>query len=291
MYWEFEKRDPNAPPPSLWQRIRNLYPTNLVFNTLHPGTLYRPAQLQERSVQANNASLNFKVPAKAVSALEYPDSPLDMYSKLLNAPREGSDWAKESWNVHMTPGKHGISQTNVIFVYSDDWDAVFDLAKGAFVEGYTLDDACPKALLSSETLRKVTVSLDQNVAIDEDFLRTMTSHSMQELHIAHRGHNVLFYTDNIVKVWHELASSFCQTLIDRTDNTHGQVVLQVALDRGDISFLVNSASSVLNQQQALPALQFMHWDCDHIFAQLSDYSASFLDMATLQHLSHSLSSL
>ncbi|KFH63313.1 hypothetical protein MVEG_10723 [Podila verticillata NRRL 6337] len=240
MYWEFEKPDPNAPPSSLWQRIRNLYPTNLVFNTLHPGTLYRPAQLQERSVQANNASLNFKVPAKAVSALEYPDSPLDMYSKLLNAPREGSDWAKESWNVHMTPGKHGISQTNVIFVYSDDWDAVFDLAKGAFVEG----------------------------------------HSMQELHIAHRGHNVLFYTDNIVKVWHELASSFSLTLIDRTDNTHGQVVLQVALDRGDISFLVNS---VLNQQQALPALQFMHWDCDHIFAQPSDYSASFLDMATLQH--------
>ncbi|KAF9387244.1 hypothetical protein CPB97_002764 [Podila verticillata] len=290
MFWEFEKPDPNAPPPSLWQRVRNFYPTNLVFNTLHPGAIYRPAQLQERSVRTSNASLNLKVPAKAVSALEYPDAPLDMFNKLLNALREGSDWAKESQNVHMTPGKHGISQTDVIFVYSDDWDAVFDLAKGAFVEGYTLDDACPKTLLSSVSLRKLTVSLEQNVAVDEDFLRTLTSHPMQELNIAYRGHNVLFYTDHIVKAWHEFASSFCLTLINRTDTTHGQVVLQVALDRGDISFPVNSASSVhgpsttpSNQQQALPALQFMHWDCDHIFAQLSDYSASFLHMATLQH--------
>ena len=124
-----------------------------------------------------------------------------------------------------------------------------------------------------------------------DFQRTLTSHSMQELNIAYSGRKMLFYTDHIIKAWHELASPFCLTLIDRTDTTHGQVVLQVAIDRGDISFPGNSASSVhedpsttpFDQQQALPALQFMHRDCDRIFDQLSDYSASFLDMATLQH--------
>jgi len=124
-----------------------------------------------------------------------------------------------------------------------------------------------------------------------DFQRTLTSHSMQELNIAYSGRKMLFYTDHIIKAWHELASPFCLTLIDRTDTTHGQVVLQVAIDRGDISFPGNSASSVhedpsttlSDQQQALPALQFMHRDCNQNFAQLSDYSASFLDMATLQH--------
>jgi len=36
-----------------------------------------------------------------------------------------------------------------------------------FVEGYTLDDACPKTLLSSASLWKLTVSLEQNVAVDK----------------------------------------------------------------------------------------------------------------------------
>jgi len=95
-------------------------------------------------VRDSTSSLNLKLPSKAASALEYPDALLDMFRKLLDALREGSDWGKESQKVYIVPGKNGISQTDMIFVYSDDWDAVFDMAKGAVCRGVYFGRCLPQ---------------------------------------------------------------------------------------------------------------------------------------------------
>lgn len=63
MYWEFDKPNPNAPPPDLCLRACNLVPKKLVFNifdTLHPGRLPRPTQLLEQNVCDSTSFLNLE---------------------------------------------------------------------------------------------------------------------------------------------------------------------------------------------------------------------------------------
>ncbi|KAF9322534.1 hypothetical protein BG006_002313, partial [Podila minutissima] len=78
-------------------------------------------------------------------------------------------------------------------------------------------------------------------------------------------------------------------------DTQGRVIAQLARSRGDGEFCGNGPLDVFEadayptlgqEQQVLHDLldiQFACWNCDHISDQLSDYSASILDMATRQH--------
>ncbi|KAF9325350.1 hypothetical protein BG006_011156 [Podila minutissima] len=79
------------------------------------------------------------------------------------------------------------------------------------------------------------------------------------------------------------------------EDTQGRMIAQLASSRGDCEFPGNRTHDVLEadadptlgqRQQDLDDLvdiQFMFCDRDHIFSSLSDYSASFLDMAAQQH--------
>lgn len=71
--------------------------------------------------------------------------------------------------------------------------------------------------------------------------------------------------------------------------TQGRVVAQLAIRRADSHHLqvcegnthpLSSQQKVLN---ALGNIEFLKWDCDDIFGHLSNYSTTFLDMATLRH--------
>ncbi|KAG0087100.1 hypothetical protein BGZ92_007597 [Podila epicladia] len=118
---------------------------------------------------------------------------------------------------------------------------------------------------------------------------------LKELNISYRGHDVHYYIDHAVKMWRQSPSSLCLTLLDRMEDTRGRTIAQLASSRDDYE-LPGYKRPDVQEAESDPALgqehhvsddlldiQFMYWDCDHIFSQLSDYSASFLDTATQQH--------
>lgn len=144
-------------------------------------------------------------------------------------------------------------------------------------------------MLSSGSLQKVTVNLD-HTKFSHDFFRMVQANNLlQELNISYSGHNVLSHTENVVRMWHDSSSSFSLTLLDRMEDSQGRIFAQ--LNRVDSElprnrFLDLSINSPTRQQQATDGhvgILFLEWECDHIFGQLSDYSASFWNMATQQH--------
>ncbi|KAG0334640.1 hypothetical protein BG000_008152 [Podila horticola] len=121
-----------------------------------------------------------------------------------------------------------------------------------------------------------------------------TNTGLQELNISYHGRDVQYCIEHVVKMWHQSSSSFRLTLFDRMQDTHGRVITELA-DNEDNGLIPGNRSldickadteQLQNQEHAMgtfPIIEFLQWDCDHISGQLSDYSASFLDMATQQH--------
>lgn len=77
-------------------------------------------------------------------------------------------------------------------------------------------------------------------------------------------------------------------------DTQGRVVAQLGIDGsksrppGDNSLTTfgYEIDPLFSRQQAkdlLVDVEFLQWDCDHVFSQLSDYSALFLNMATRKY--------
>ncbi|KAI9233646.1 MAG: hypothetical protein BYD32DRAFT_439887 [Podila humilis] len=123
-----------------------------------------------------------------------------------------------------------------------------------------------------------------------NFFRMMQANTgLQELNISYHQHNIIHYIEHIVKLWRNTSCLFRLNLIDRMKGTQGRFVAQLAIQRADSSRLPmygGNTHPLYSQQRALDALgdiKILKWDCDVIFGQLSDYSAIFLDIATLGH--------
>lgn len=97
----------------------------------------------------------------------------------------------------------------------DDRAAIFDVENGVFVEAYSRDEACPKAIPSCGSLRKLT--LDVNSAeFDHRFFRVIqASTSLPELNVCLHECSLLYNAKQIMKMWRGVASSCRLTLIDR----------------------------------------------------------------------------
>ncbi|KFH74099.1 hypothetical protein MVEG_01312 [Podila verticillata NRRL 6337] len=93
-------------------------------------------------------------------------------------------------------------------------------------------------------------------------------------------------------MWQHSLSSSSLVLIDRTKDSLGQILAQLVrrceshlLETRTILCVVDIPPTS-TQQPCLPVgIEFMQCECDHIFSQLDDYSASFLDEdeVTQQH--------
>ncbi|KAG0094898.1 hypothetical protein BGZ93_006583 [Podila epicladia] len=192
--------------------------------------------------------------------------------------------------------KHGLFDVIAGAFYSRYWDVAFDLEKVAFVEVYSVDTALPLSMLTSGCILRLTIDYRDDGSSQQDFINIFQPNiRLKELNISYRGHDVHYYIDHAVKMWRQSPSSLCLTLLDRMEDTRGRTIAQLASSRDDYE-LPGYKRPDVQEAESDPALgqehhvsddlldiQFMYWDCDHIFSQLSDYSASFLDTATQQH--------
>ncbi|KAF9321022.1 hypothetical protein BG006_002689, partial [Podila minutissima] len=354
---------------------------------------------------------------------------LQNFGNLVSLAHVASDLDTAVETLQSVLEKHGYPKTTVVTIHESTWSAVFNLEKGGVVEAYLQDDDCPKGVLASGSLRKLSmdatrlelysgfhnmgqtraglqelhiahyenlsfksnlldivqsfadlqelhishhedVELNNNSITRQTFTDLQESHlpcygnlnfnnnffhmaqtlaglqkihisyygdlefnnnffcmvqalnlaGLQKIHISHygdmdfsnnsshmaninaslqelkiwsRGYNVVYNIEHIFKIWHESTSTFHLTLLDHLKDNQGRVVAQLGVQGRVGKFPGNNttsdqgsdtnASSHQNDWTIPVGIEFLQWDCDHSFSQLSDYSASFLDMATQQH--------
>lgn len=114
-------------------------------------------------------------------------------------------------------------------MYQHAWISEFDRSKSAYAEAYSFNATCPRALLIVGTLQKVPMHYSQQEFDHHFFRMVQTNAGLQGLNISYRQHNIIHYTEHIVKLWHDTSSLFHLTLIDRMKCTQGRVVAQLAI--------------------------------------------------------------
>ncbi|KAG0012447.1 hypothetical protein BGZ82_002587, partial [Podila clonocystis] len=213
-------------------------------------------------------------------------SDLNKFGGLLDAAQDYLDWDGAAKVLQSTLDKYGLTGTSVVTKYSDEWNAVFEQTSGALTEVHSLYKVCSEDVLTARTIRILEVHV-RSLQFDKDFFDAVRSNdSLLELSVSYLGHNILYYTGHIAKMWHASARPIRLTMLDHMEVVHDRVVAQLAIRGRDSQF---KGSSVLDRDaaQALDVpfldIEFQQWDCDHVFSPLSDYSASFLDVATNQH--------
>lgn len=279
------------------------YTINLFADSVVPDpglqliTLLNYPQAQQQCIHIGTFSLQSKLsPARSAHSWVELRTDLEKFGSIVSKAQEAADCVAAARELRTVQEKHGLSDTTSITIHNEKWAAVFDLEESAVVEAYSHDAACPRAVLTSGSLRKLTVDLSV-LEFDKDFFQMInTNTALEELNVSYHGHNVFYYIERIVKTWHESSSSFCLTLVDRMVGTRGRIVAQMAIRRcgshGSGSTLkvdqidYTMPSTQYDELHDPPTdIQFLQWDCDQVSAKLSDYSASFLDMATYQHSS------
>ncbi|KAG0085842.1 hypothetical protein BGZ92_008657 [Podila epicladia] len=219
---------------------------------------------------------------------------LEKIHRLVSLADVASDCDRAAIALQTVLENHGYPMSTLVTIHESGWNTVFCPQEGGLVEVYSQDAACPKGVYTSESTRKMTVDL-RDLEFDENFFSLVqTNTSLQELNVSYHGHNVLYYIESIVKMWHESSSSFRLTLIDRLEDTRGRVVAQLSIrgcgsDRTGGSTLEvdrtdSTSSSTQKDEPEAPAdVQVLNWEGDQFSGKPSDYAASFLDTATEQH--------
>ncbi|KAG0339225.1 hypothetical protein BG000_002594 [Podila horticola] len=247
---------------------------------------------QEQCILLNKFSLQ-----SVNSTAQFPHSWIELHNDLRNlvdAVQNSSAWNEVPKALQSTLEKYGLAGTTEVTMYNDGWNAVFDRISGALVEVHSLDKVCPEGVFTAGTIKTLEVHVP-NLQVDEDFFQAVQiNDSLQELTISYLGHNILYYTGHIANMWRTSARSICIKMLDHLEDTRGRVVAQLAISGSDVHHPGNSildkdgyhTDTPVIQQQAGDApldLEFLQWKCDHAFYLLSDYSASFLNVATYQH--------
>lgn len=163
------------------------------------------------------------------------------------------------------------------------WAYKFDLQELAFVDAYTKDMRGLRSVLRSGSLQRLTVHLEKDLSVKNKLFAVLKANTLlQELGFSYYGHDILYYIENIVGLWHA-ASTSSLTLTDRTRSTQGRIIMQLSQEYGHYFLQSGSAndgqsvdSSVRQQQQQARGLQIVRLECDHIFSQLSDRSSVLL---------------
>ncbi|KAG0018941.1 hypothetical protein BGZ81_010015, partial [Podila clonocystis] len=263
------------------QRVRNIYAITLL-NYPWP---------QEQCLCFRRILLQSPlIPVQNPHRLEFLRRDVRKFIDMVDFAKTTSDLTMAVRKLSETLAKHGRSDTTVFTSYNSTWSGVVDLKKGAFVEVYTVDTSCSRLVLSSGSLRKITLYV-YAMDVDQDLFHLVLANAeLEELNISYDAYNGLHSIEEIFRLWHDASSPFCLTLIDRMDDSEGRIVAQMVI-RGatrnlpDVEGGEEKQPPVCHQQtrDAPGDIEIRQWHCDEIFGRLSDFAASFLDMATLQH--------
>ncbi|KAF9321349.1 hypothetical protein BG006_002633 [Podila minutissima] len=224
--------------------------------------------------------------------LEFLRHDVRKFTDMVDRAKATSDLTTAAGELSAMLAKHGRSDATVFTSYRGSWSGVVDLKKGAFVDVYSVDMACTQLVLSSGSLRKITLYVYE-MDVDQAFFSMLKANTeLEELNVTHDpyNHNKLHSITKIFRIWHDASSSFRLTVLDRMQDHEGRIVAQLAIrgaarDLPDVEGGEEEQSLVCLQQTkvALEDIEILQWHCDKIFGQLSDEIASFLDTATQQH--------
>lgn len=217
-----------------------LYLSNIFANTvsskrgIHCLTLLNYPQPKEQCIHFEYFSLQ-----SAMSTVQHLDflgithASLEFIVFVFNAHGENCNTAAMEFQSKL--GTLGLSDVTLLTRHHQSSEAVFDLNLAAFVEFSATD-------LTNDKLMDVTWRGSiQRMAlhlIETEFSYPLlnmlrTSPGLQDLSVSYSGRNVIFFTDQVVRKWHHSSSPFRLTLIDRMQDTRGQVIAQLAIRRGD----------------------------------------------------------
>ncbi|KAF9332224.1 hypothetical protein BG006_004912 [Podila minutissima] len=245
---------------------------------------------------AHNLFADKVAPESQLQLITLVNYPRSQFGKMVSLAAKASDCHRAAKTLQLTLNKHGYSANTLVTIHESGWSMVFIPEKGGVVEVYSHGAECPKGAFSCESLRELTVHMN-NLELDKGFFQLVqTAASLQELNVSYCGHNVMYYIDSIVKMWRDASSPFRLTLIDRLEDTQGRVVAQMNIrprysdqnrsegsaqevDRTDST----SSSTQVDEPEAPAEVQVSKWECDQISAKPSDAAASILDTATDQH--------
>lgn len=214
---------------------------------------------------------------------------LDRFGRVVSLARTVSRCKTAAQELLSSLARYGLSPINIVTVHSSKWQGVFDLLKGIFIDVRSADMQFPESVLSSGSIRTLTQQLS-DVEQDEVLYGFVRSDiDLRELNISTEGRNVINQIEPIVRLWANSPNPLRLTLLDRTRDTSGRIVAQAVIG-GDARSHHNcdpfEAHDTTSQQlftqdytwKEFEEPRILEWDC-----QLSDYSASFLNVTTQQH--------
>ncbi|KAG0075081.1 hypothetical protein BGZ93_001371 [Podila epicladia] len=228
-------------------------------------------------------------PDKNPHRLEFLRHDVRKFNDMVDRAKTTSDLTTAAGELSAMLEKHGRSNATVFTSYRGLWSVVVDLKKDAFVEVYSVDFACTRLVLSSGSLRKITLYVNE-MEIDQDFFSMVQANAeLEELNVTYDPYNRLHLITQIFKIWHDASSPSRLTLLDRMQDHQGRIVAQLAIrgatrdlgvkgDEGEWPPVCRPQTKVV-----LEDIEILQWHCDKIFGQLTDDIASFLDTATQQH--------
>ncbi|KAG0085843.1 hypothetical protein BGZ92_008658 [Podila epicladia] len=221
---------------------------------------------------------------------------LDKFGKMFSLAADASDCQQAVEALQSTLEKHRYPENTLVTIHESGWSVVCTPEKGGVVEVYSHGADCPRGVYFCESLRKLTVHMN-NLELDHDFFRLVqTVASLQELNVSYHGSDVLYYIDSIVKMWHDASSPFRLTLIDRMEDTQGRVVAQMNIRPSDSDRYRSegstreddcsdnvSTSNQSNKSDATRIVDIPIWDSDQLTIKPSDFAASIINKGTEQH--------
>ncbi|KAF9390109.1 hypothetical protein CPB97_009911 [Podila verticillata] len=205
-----------------------------------------------------------------------------------------SECETASRQLQVSLEENGLPEVTAISVRGEGWVGVFDLKVGAFVEVMTYDMNLPEVVISTGSVRKLVQSFANTENDQELFHFVHDANGIQELDFSTYGSDVLSRVEFIGQLCWPGNNPLRITLFDYTVDIRGRNVAQIVihterrhLDGSSVleihDVTGSSAEASEEVQESSMVLEFTLWDRDYSLSPLSDFHASFLDMATFQH--------
>ncbi|KAG0332358.1 hypothetical protein BG000_010084 [Podila horticola] len=228
----------------------NLFTDVLRRTDLKMVTLLGYPQSDEETIYVDKFALQLKC-LPTGSGLHWSDlrSDIHRFYEAYFGPEEMASLSTASKDLLSTLAKHGVSKAASLSIYDD------------------------------RSLERLTVDTTDPEFDDEMDLIMQLNKGVGMLNIFIPGGKEIYQIgERIVRAWHISQGSLCLSIFERTKDGRGRIVAQVAMKTGRHynKYLESTPSWIAD-------MDFLFWDCDLIYAPLSDYSTMVLDCAVEQH--------
>lgn len=185
--------------------------------------------------------------------------------------------------------KQGYNGTSMIGVMCDTYRASPDLQNNVTTELQLLQAEVHTHFLSFGSLRRLAV--ENTDFMDPTFMQDLdrivnANRGLQDVNIVVQGVNLLCQLESFLNMWRDSPSRLRLTLLERTKDSRGWVVVQVAIGGSNVTAAVYSTQQAILQEQIYNSyedLEFSQWSRDHIGTPKSDSLVSLLNTVTWLH--------